>query len=479
MFYVSAADKPFDVKAFEAQIASCVTLLASSTARRERARGEKVPNYAPVAEWQTYGATIRNMRFYFAGCALFLLCSLSRAQSKPALPSEAVTVPAAIDHSRVVINADISLPDGSTQRIHAWVDNGNSDLYVSRRVATLLGLAVSCNDHECSSPPPPAINVGGMTIPLVGIKQAKVPLKPVNAASVLAAGMSVEINLPSSVLRHYDVLIDFPGHKFSIGAPGAIHFRGPSGKVQINAENGLIQIPSQIENKKYNLALDLGACISFLSSELFDKLAGAHPDWPHMTGAVGSANMWGLDEEPKWKVMRLDRVQYGPLFLANIVLVDFPKDRMDFFEKRAGVPTAGLIGSNALLNYRVGLDYAHATVYFEFGRMFNFPDFDVIGLTLRPEDDGRFTILGVAEFDGRPSVTPGPDGVQPGDHLIAVDSIPVGGSSMGQVWAMLGGTPGQERKLTIERAGRQFKVPANVQHFLAELPDEKESKKKK
>ena len=113
------------------------------------------------------------------------------------------------------------------------------------------------------------------------------------AASVLAPGMNVEINLPSSILRHYDVLIDFPGHKFSIGAPGTIHFRGPSGKVQINSENGLIQVPSQIENKKYNLALDIGSCISFLSEDLFDKLASAHPDWPHMTGAVGSANMWG------------------------------------------------------------------------------------------------------------------------------------------------------------------------------------------
>jgi hypothetical protein len=390
-----------------------------------------------------------------------------------------VTVPAAIDHNRVVINADIPLPNGSTERVRAWVDNGNPDLCLSRRLATLLGLAVSCNDQECSSAAPPAMTIGGMQIPLSAVKQAKIPLKPVNAASVLAAGMSVEINLPSSILRHYDVLIDFPGHKFSIGAPGTIHFRGPSGKAQINAETGLIQIPSQIENKKYNLSLDLGASISFLAEELFDKLAAAHADWPHMTGAVGSANMWGLDEESKWQIMRVDRVQYGPLFLANVVVVDFPRDRMDFFAKRAGVPTAGLIGSNALLNYRVGLDYAHSAVYFEFGRMFNFPDFDVIGLTLHPEDDGRFTILGVADFDGKSSVPQGPDGVQPGDHLVAVDGIQVQGSTMGQVWNMLGGTPGQQRKLTFERESRQLTIAATVQHFLGELPDDKENKKKK
>jgi hypothetical protein len=420
------------------------------------------------------------MQSRIAALALFLLCGILQAQDSPSPQSQpsSVTVPAAIDHNRVVINAEIPLANGSTEQIRAWVDNGNPDLYLSRRVATALGLAVSCNDHECSSPAPQAVMIGGMKIPLTGIKEAKIPLKPVNAASVLAPGMNVEINLPSSILRHYDVLIDFPGHKFSIGAPGTIHFRGPSGKVQINPENGLIQVPSQIENKKYNLALDIGACIGFLSDELFDKMASAHANWPHMTGAVGSANMWGMEEEHKWKVMRVDRVQYGPLFLANVALVDFPKDRMDFFEKRAGLPTAGLIGSNALLNYRVGLDYTHSTVYFEFGRMFNFPDFDVIGLTLRPEDDGRFTVLGVAEFEGKPSVPQGPEGVLAGDHLIAVDGIPVDGSTMGQVWAMLGGTPGQERKLSIERAGRQFTVAAKVQHFLAELPDEKERWKK-
>jgi len=419
-------------------------------------------------------------RLIIATGALLLLCASVNAEKKPAAPQpEPVTVPATIDHNRVVVDADVRLPNGSWQRGHAWVDNGNPDLEMSRHLATILGLAVSCNDKECSAPAPAAIAIGGMTIPFEGIKEAHIPLKPVSAASVLAPGLNAEINLPATVLRHYDVLVDFPGRKFSIGPPGSIHFRGSSGKVQINADNGLIQIPSQIEKKKYNLALDVGASISFLSEEVFDKLATAHLDWPHMIGAVGSANMWGLEEEPKWKLMRLDRVQYGPLFLTDVAFVDFPKDRMDFFEKRAGIPTAGLVGSQVLLNYRVGLDYAHSTAYFEVGRTFTFPDFDVIGLILRPEDDGRFTILGVADFDGQPSVPAGAEGIQPDDSLVAVNDIPVRGSTMGQVWAMLGGTPGQERTLRIERLGKQFAVAAKVRHFLPEAPDEKDAKKKK
>jgi hypothetical protein len=409
---------------------------------------------------------------------LLLMVPLCTGQNKPIAPPATVTVPATIDHNRVVIDADLFLPDGSTQRVHAWVDNGNADLEMSRHLATVLGLDVNCADQECSSPPPREIVVGGMPISLARAKQAHIPLKPVSAASVLAPGMNAEINIPAAVLRDYDVLIDFPGHKFSIGAPGTIHFRGSSSKVQVNSDNGLIQIPSQIEGKKYNLALDVGSNISFLAEDIFDKLAAAHADWPHMTGAVGAANMWGLDDEPKWKLMRLDRVQYGPLFLTNVAFVNFPKDRMEFFSKRAGIPTAGLLGSQVLLNYRVGLDYAHSTVYFDIGRLYRFPDFDVIGLVLRPEDDGRFTVLGIADFDGKPSVPTSADGVQSGDHLIAIDGIPVQHSTMGQVWASLGGTPGQERKLTMERIGKQFVVEAKVQHFLGETPDDETGRKR-
>ena len=403
---------------------------------------------------------------------MLVAVGLSASGQKSAVPEgspKSVTVPATIDHNRVIIDVDAPLPDGSTQRVHAWVDNGDPELAMSRHLATLLALNVTCDDKECSSPPPREIRIGGMSIPLTDVKTARIPLKPVSAASVLDSGEKAEMNIPSSVLRHYDVLIDFPDSRFTIGAPGTIHFLGVSGKVQVTA-NGLIEIPTQIENKKYTLALDIGSSISFLSEEIFDQLAAKHADWPHMAGAVGSANTWGVDEESKWKLMRLERVEYGPLFLTSVAVVSLPKTTLGFFQKRAGVPTVGLLASEALLNYRIGLDYAHAMVYFDFGRFSTFPDFDVVGLVLRPEDDGRFTIVSVPDFESKPAVPSGRDGVQPGDGLVAVDGISVAGASMGQVWSMLGGTPGQERKLTIERANQQFVVSAKVQHFLGEAP---------
>ena len=405
--------------------------------------------------------------------SVLALGGLAAAQTSPTAEPTFVTVPITLDHERIVIDVFLPLPDGTTKRIRGWVDNGNPDLEMSRRAATMMGLAISCNGQVCSARPSSqtvslAVLIGGKKILLPAAKEAKVPA----GDGPIFRGMSAEINIPSAVLRNYDVLVDFPNREFTIGQPGSIKFKGVSSKAVVNNENGLIQIPSQVESKKYNLALDVGASISFLSEELFEKLSAAHSDWPHMTGAVGPANMWGTPDEPKWKLMRLERVQYGPLYLTSVPVVSFAKEPMAWYVKREGIPTVGLLGSEALMNYRIGLDYARSTVYFDIGSTFRFPDFNVIGLVLRPEDDTRFTVLGVADFNGNPSVLE----VQPGDHLLAVDGIPVPDSTMGQVWSMLEGEPGQERKITLERAGQQFIVMAKVQQFLAEPPEKEKGK---
>jgi hypothetical protein len=414
------------------------------------------------------------MRFTAALVVLILTTAAFTNNATTSQPNS-VTVPITLDQNRVVIDVDVPLPDGATERVRGWVDNGNPDLYMSQRVAALMGLSFSCDGQICSgTPKSPGVSlelvIGGMKIVLPPMREIRIPAgKP-----AIAPGMSAEINIPSTVLRSYDVLINFPDHEFTIGLPSSLKFNGVKTKMLVNASNGLIQIPSKIDNKSYDLGLDIGSSASFLSEELFEKLANAHPNWPHMAGAVGPFNTGEFGDEPKWKLMRVDRVQYGPLFLTDVAVADLRKDRTTIFDERASINSAGLLNSEALMNYRVGLDYAHSTVYFDIGRTIKFPDFDVVGLILRPEDDNRFTILAVADFDGKPSVP----NVYAGDHLIAVDDNPVAEFTLGQVWSLLEGSPGQERKLTIERAGKQFTVVAKVQHFLGDASDNDEAKGK-
>lgn len=406
-----------------------------------------------------------------AVCLLFCISCLIRipvfaqkSAANAARPAaSAVTVPLILDHNRIVIEADVSLSDGPPQRVRAWVDNGDPEFSMSQRVARLMGFDVVCDGQACTGKP-------GAAVGELSIRGFRILLPAMGSAKVLqgmgAHGMNAEIRIPSMILRDYDVLVDFPGRKFTIGPRGSLKFNGTKTKAVVDSTTGLIRIQSQIENKKYELGLDLGSSMSFLSKELFEKLSGAHPDWPKMTGAVGPANVTGSSDELKQRLMRVDRLQFGPLFLVDVAVADSAEGRILTQGTAVGSAVSGALGSEALLNYRIGFDYAHSAVYFEIGRTFNFPDFDVIGLTLRPEADGKFAVAAIADFNGEPSVLSGEDGVQVSDLLLAVDDIPTAGSTLGQVWAMLGGEIGQQRRLTLERDGKRFVLLAKVRHFL-------------
>jgi C-terminal processing protease CtpA/Prc len=83
-------------------------------------------------------------------------------------------------------------------------------------------------------------------------------------------------------------------------------------------------------------------------------------------------------------------------------------------------------------------------------------------VNLREREDGRYTVIGVPEYAGKPAV---PD-VKAGDVLIMIHKVPAKGSTMGQIWSLLGGDPGETRVLTLERDGKQFAVNATARRFL-------------
>jgi hypothetical protein len=385
------------------------------------------------------------------------------ALAQPSLTS--VTVPITLDHNRIIIDVHLHLPDGTDTRVRAWVDNGNPGLWITERLAKKLGLELSGEPKEMmgfkerTAQVPRELLIGGMSIPLSDLKEARAMLDRPGIFS----GLSAQINLPATVLRNYDVVVDYPNRELTIATPGSAHFEGTRTKAMLNPQNGLIQIPGNISGTDYNLGLDLGATFTLVSSDLVSKLRHAHLQWPHMTGAISAANLWGFEDEPLWELVRIPKIEYGGITLTGVGVASFAKEYLEWFEQRAGVKTIGLIGANALLDYRVGIDYAHTSVYFQRISKTSAPDMDVIGLTLRPEPDERYTVIGVADFAGKPSV---PE-VRPGDVLVAIDKVPAASGTMGQVWSLLGGRPGDVRTLTLDREGKQYTVKATVHRFLS------------
>jgi len=390
-----------------------------------------------------------------------ILAIAAAAQTAP----QSATVPVTLDHNRIIIDVYFPLPDGTQKRVRGWVDNGNADVWLSERVAKLMALEPTPDSKETEIlgakvrifQAPKEIIVGGLKISFASVKEARMV-----SADSIAPGSSAEINLPSTVLRNYDLIMDYVDRELTLAVPGQAKFTGKSAKAFVNPPNGIVQVPAIIEGKPYQLTLDLGASFSMLMGDVFEKLANDNPKWPRNTGAVGPELFWGMQAEATQHALRVPTIEYGPLKLPEVGFDTLPQAFMSFYRQRAGADTSGLIGGNALLNYRVGIDYAHATVYFDVRGSYIAPGIDVVGLTLRPELDGRYTVIGVPDYEGKPAV---PE-AEAGDVLVAIDKVPAKGSTMGQIWSLLGGDPGETRVLTLERDGKQFPVNATVRRFL-------------
>lgn len=377
----------------------------------------------------------------------------------PALAQElkSVTVPITLDHNRVVIDVYLPLPDGTTKRVRAWVNTGSTELMTSQRVGELFG-PVKCDAKSCETTPPPEIQVGGMKISLQGMQShapAGVP------KDVMVAGMSPEISLPATLLRNYDIVIDYANRQFSIGTPRSLKFQGQEVKARVNPA-GLINVTGQVQSEQVNLLVDTGSGISFFAADRFVKWHAANSTWPYLKGAVGAANLLGTPDEASRELLRAP-IRLDTTALSGVIFASLPETEVSKLNDRVGADTNGLLGGEAFRNARVGIDYAHQAVYIDTVNHSTTPDMDVVGLTLHPEADGRFTVLSVLDVDGKPAALD----VKPGDVLVGVDGAPATGATLGQVWSLMGGAPGQARTLTLERDGKRFTVDAKVHRFLA------------
>jgi hypothetical protein len=400
------------------------------------------------------------------GCLLLLTACGRSGDSKSA------TVPMVLDHNRMLIEAEFRRADGTRRTARLWVDTGNPDFIMSEAFARDLGIdlseaqgsAAGGQRRQLEVAPPTDVRIGGMPLNFAGVK-SKVLFQP----AWLFQTTHGDANLPSTVLKHYQVVFDYPKLRMTLAQPGTLEPRGMRAPASINPATGIVQIDAMVDGDSMSFALDNGASYSFASQDIVLRLAQKHPDWPSTTGAVGCANIWGWwPDEPAWPVVRLPEILWGPVRLADVAIVGLP----DFFPGGATVgnwysqktarPVAGFLGPNAFKAFRVEIDYGNGAVLFEKGAEFDSRDMDLVGLTLQPQADGGYQVLGVTREDGHPTV----EGIEPGDVLLKVGDLEVKGATMGAVVDALRGNPGDPRTLELERGGRRLQVQAKVEHIL-------------
>jgi hypothetical protein len=382
--------------------------------------------------------------------------------AQAAEPARSATIPFTLDHNRLLIEAEFQRKDGTRRKARVWVDAGNPEFSMSHRLARDLGVDLSTTQPKAADKsletPPPTVRVGGILLNFQGVKSTVV-----FEQGWLVNVMQADANLPSTVLKHYQVVFDYPRSEFTLVEQGSLEPIGVRVPSHFHPLTGIIQIDAVIDGEAHSLALDNGSSYSFMSDELVRRLMGRHPTWPRHLGALGCANIWGWwPNEPDWPMLRLPELEWGGMRLADVGVAGLPKGMVEWYSQKAARPVDGFLGANVLKTWRVQIDYRSGAVYFQQRPNVNPHDMDLVGLAVRPESDGSYSILGVARRDGKPAVV----GVEVGDKLMKIDRLTVPGATMGAVVDALRGKPGDVHTLLLERRGKPFQVEAKVERFL-------------
>ena len=171
-----------------------------------------------------------------------------------------MTVPFILDHNRMLVDAEIQRADGSWRKVRLWVDTGNPTFTMSGPLARDLGIDLPARDNtnagnsnaEVSAPL--SIRLGGMTLNFEGVK-SKVMFQPF----WLFTTMHNDANLPSAVLKQYQMIFDYPGRKLTIALPGSLAHQGIPSPAHVNPKTGIIQMDAVIDGESMSFALDNGA----------------------------------------------------------------------------------------------------------------------------------------------------------------------------------------------------------------------------
>jgi hypothetical protein len=388
---------------------------------------------------------------------LFMLAISSLAVAQDPIPTS-ITVPFVLDHNRMLVEAEIQRPDGTWRKVRLWVDTGSPDFFIGEPLARDLGIDLSTATGNFELPAPPKVRIAGMSLKFEGVRST-VKFQPF----WLFSATHNDGNLPATVLRNYQVVFDYPKSQLTLAQPGSLQPRGVRAPAEVHPQTGIVQIDAVIDGDSLSFALDNGASYSFVSDSIVTTLAAKHADWPSITGALGCANMWGWwpSDEQTLPVLRLPEIVWGTTSLKGVAVVGVP-GLGEWYSRKTASPVDGFLGPNAFKPFRVEIDYVGSAVYFEKGSEFDLHDQDLVGLTLRPEADSGFSVIGVAQKGGKPVV----EGVEPGDRLLQVGDLEVQGVTMGTVIDALRGQPGDNRTLIFLRGGARFTVKAKVERFL-------------
>ena len=379
-------------------------------------------------------------------------------------------VPFILDDNRVFVYLTFPRADGRMRQALAFVDLGTPVLVLNQKLARDL----------------PAHRGGPLRFRL-GSLEMQVPPQQVQTSNGSfftgpdgRATVQVEAVLPGSVLKNYEVALDYGKRTLTVARRGALVPQGAAVPCRVNEKTGLIAVDASIGGQTYKFAVDPGSAYSWVSAGIAQDWAKAHPGWKRGRGAVGEANMQTRTggAEARAIVLRLPEIRIGSLRLKQVGAAGIEMSAppvppipggakvegtfFDWYSKKAPEPVIGWMGGNVLRAFRVTIDFAHHRTYWKQESNIDWHDLDQVGVTLETRDNtSGYFIAGIAEKNGKATV----EGVEVGDKLLAIDGVAVANATRGAVFTALHGAPGTIHKLTLERNGKSLSARVPTTRF--------------
>ncbi|MEI6886221.1 MAG: PDZ domain-containing protein [Bacteroidota bacterium] len=404
---------------------------------------------------------------------VLLLCILFVLQGANAQENamKSMKIPFTLDHNRMLVQGEIRKSDGKWRKVLFWVDSGNPDFMISEGLAKDLGIDLSgkkTGENGYPLPlevnPPEGIKLGRQVLDFSGIR-TKVMFEP----RWMFETMHIDANIPSTLLKKFDIVIDYPGMQISLASPGSISFHGEKLSASIDKKTGIVQLGGMAGRDSISVGLDIGASFSFISESKLKKITDNNSGWPVCKGSAGCANIWGWwPDEDKWIFVRIPEFRLGKIILKDIGMGGLPdffsgdKSLGEWYSKKTAKPVDGILGPNAYKDCRIEIDYANDAVYLTQTGRSDPHDMDVVGLTIGLDPDTGYQVVGVVQKNGQAIVS----GIEAGDMLLQIGNYATRGETMGKVVDALRGKPGEVKILTLERKGVQFQARVQVERLL-------------
>lgn len=366
-------------------------------------------------------------------------------------PPHIVTVPMKLELGRPYIDVTLTGAGGKTVHAHAWIDTGGGAILLSAGLARRLdlnpGKITREEGHMLAPVDVPAMRIGDMPIRLAQARAFVVTDEP-NELNNTDADMA----LPGSMLRNDTVVFNYPASTFTITNPEQSLPKGTEVKAYIG-KSGMPVVWLTVAGQTHGFLLDTGGQFCMISSANLIDWMKHKPNWLHVNGAYGPANMLSPGDS-KQEMLQIGEMDWGPFQIKNVGAVSRPVGAYEkWMSGMVDKPIIGSIGGNVLRDFRVTIDYPAGKIYLQRQPSEQSLALDMVNITLGKAPQGGYEIVGAAS-----SV----QGVLPGDRLTKIDGQQVSALPYYRVAELLSGKPGETRTLALIREGKPLTVAATV-----------------